>query len=339
MYINKDNPDDMRLVKNVFVKEPSDLFQSRYFLTDGGLETTMIYHNNISLPHFAAFELVYTSQGREALKRYHQHYIQLAQRYNFTYILETPTWRANPDWGFKLGYDAHELNKANRHAALFMREIQNAIEYRDCKILISGCVGPRGDGYSATHRMTDLEAAAYHGEQIRTFALADVDVITAMTLNYSDEAIGIALAAKSVGVPLVISFTVETDGNLPSGENLKDAIAKVDAVTDDYAQHFMINCAHPEHFNSVLKESGSWKNRIRGIRANASTKSHAELDASTSIDIGDKHSLAAGYAEIKTALPQLLVIGGCCGTDHSHMEEICKHIVEGGESMMSSMSA
>lgn len=318
----------MKHIKNVFIKESPDLFQSKYFLTDGGLETTMIYHNHINLPHFAAFELVYTSHGREALKKYHQHYIQLARRYNFTYILETPTWRANPDWGFKLGYDAHELNKANRHAALFAREIQNALEQRDCKILISGNVGPRCDGYVTSRRMNYVEAAEYHDDQIRTFALADVDIITAMTLNYSDEAIGIVLASKSLGVPVVISFTVETNGYLPSGEHVKDAITRVDAETENYAQHFMINCAHPEHFKNVLCEEGSWKNRIRGIRANASTKSHAELDESTTLDAGDKHNLAEGYAYIKEALPQLLVIGGCCGTDHTHLAEICQHLFE-----------
>jgi S-methylmethionine-dependent homocysteine/selenocysteine methylase len=336
--MNFQNSKNMKKVNNVFIKESASIFSSKYFLTDGGLETTMIYHNNITLPHFAAFELVYTSQGRELLKRYHEQFITLAQRYGCTYILETPTWRANPDWGYKLGYDAHELNKANRHAVLFMREIQNSFDHTGNKIIISGCVGPRGDGYTSTNRMSIVEASDYHGPQIRTFALADVDVITAMTLNYSEEAIGIVQAAKTLGVPVVISFTVETNGLLPSGESLKEAIQKVDAFTENYAQHFMINCAHPEHFTFTLKDRSEWKNRIRGIRANASTKSHAELDESTSLDVGDRHKLALGYSELKDSLPELFVIGGCCGTDHSHLEEICRQLFDEGRNI-SSLSA
>ncbi len=329
----------MKRMKNVFIKESPDLFSSRYFLTDGGLETTMIYHNHVNLPHFAAFELVYTSHGRDLLKQYHEQYILLARRYGCTYILETPTWRANPDWGYKLGYDHHELNKADRHAVLFMREIQKSFARTNSKIIISGCVGPRGDGYSPALRMSKAEATDYHSAQIRTFALADVDVITAMTLNYSDEAIGIVQAAKTVGVPMVISFTVETDGNLPDGESLKNAITRVDALTGNYAQHFMINCAHPEHFSFKLRKNGEWKKRIRGIRANASAKSHAELDQSTSLDTGDKRELAIGYDELKTSLPELMVIGGCCGTDHTHLEEICKQLFDEGRNIISSLSA
>lgn len=300
-------------------------FPQGFYLTDGGLETTLIFHQGIDLPHFAAFELVDYPEGRNALWEYYTPYLHIAQQYGMNFILETPTWRANPDWGFKLGYPEEALTEINRKSVWFLQELKSSSPDPH-KILISGNIGPRGDGYVAEKIMTAEEAYAYHWPQIRAFAREKADLVTAMTLNYTEEAVGIVKAAKKAGVPVVISFTVETDGRLPNGETLQEAIEKTDGFTDGYALHFMINCAHPEHFKHVLGDEGIWKNRIRGIRANASTKSHAELDTSETLDPGDKCLLAEGYIQLKELLPALSIFGGCCGTDHSHLEEICKHI-------------
>lgn len=299
-----------------------------YYLADGGLETTLIYHYGIELPHFAAFELATNPAGRKELTRYYTPYLQMAQKYELGFILESPTWRANPDWGFKLGYSEEELDGINRDAIDFLRELKATHEPALASILLSGCIGPRSDGYIADKKMSSMGAKAYHSRQIETFAGKKADLITAMTLNYTDEAVGIALAAKDAGIPAVISFTVETDGSLPGGETLREAIETTDLLTDGYPSHYMINCAHPEHFKRILESDGSWKTRIRGIRANASTRSHAELDASNDLDPGDKELLANGYSDLKKVLPELKVIGGCCGSDHSHMEEICKKLVK-----------
>ncbi len=295
----------------------------QYYLTDGGLETTLIYHHGIDLPHFAAFELLMRKEGREALRRYFRPYLDISRRYGLRFILETPTWRANNDWGFKLGYAAGDLDNINRYAVHFLRELQSEAN-NPGNLLVSGNIGPRGDGYVIDKAMTAGEARRYHQRQIGIFAEEQVDVVTAMTLNYSNEAIGIARAAAEAGVPAVIAFTVETDGRLPSGETLREAIQSTDQQTGGYPLHYMINCAHPEHFRHILSDRGEWKARIRGIRANASTKSHAELDESTTLDAGDKALLSQGYAELQTLLPNLRVFGGCCGTDHSHMEAVCE---------------
>jgi S-methylmethionine-dependent homocysteine/selenocysteine methylase len=172
--------------------------------------------------------------------------------------------------------------------------------------------------------MSVAEATAYHGPQIRTFAATDADMVAAFTMNYPEEAIGIASAAKASGMPVAIAFTVETDGRLPSGDSLADAIARTDDATDAHPAYYMINCAHPSHFRAVLDEGGAWRDRIRGIRANASKRSHAELDAATEIDIGDIAELARDYGELQAMLPRLAVVGGCCGTDHRHVEAICR---------------
>lgn len=299
------------------------LFTEKYYLTDGGLETTLIFHNNIQLNHFAAFELLRTESGRKILEEYYHEYLKLAEKYRLGFVIESPTWRSNADWGVKLGYTHDELFALNKQSIKFIREVAEKFTSFS-HIIVSGNIGPRGDGYRADFLMTAAQAKAYHADQVKAFALSDADLVTAATITYSNEGIGIVDAARSFGLPVVISFTVETDGKLPGGESLKEAIEKVDAATNHYAEHFMVNCAHPEHFINEFRGNGDWKSRIGGIRANASVKSHAELDESIELDAGDKCLLASGYAELFTLLPSIKVVGGCCGTDHSHLEEICK---------------
>lgn len=294
------------------------------FLTDGGIETTLIFHENLELPDFAAFHLLRDKEGYEALRNYFRTYAALAVNYEVGFILESPTWRANPDWGAKLGYSESALTAINRKSIALLREIRDEFENEKTAMVISGCVGPRGDGYSPTNLMSADEAQHYHQMQIGIFSETDADMVTAITMNYVAEAIGIARAAKSVGMPVVISFTVETDGKLPAGQTLKDAIESVDKATSHAPAYYMINCAHPTHFEDVLSAGEPWLERIRGIRANASTKSHAELNDSEELDEGNPVELGRQHRELLSKLKSLNVLGGCCGTDHRHVEEICK---------------
>ncbi len=305
-------------------KRSSPVFNQGLYLTDGGLETTLIFQKGITLNHFAAFELMRHEKGKKALADYYKPYLELAEKYNLGFVLESPTWRASCDWGIKLGYTHDELFALNKQSIKFMRELAQPFGKTVWPIIVSGNNGPRGDGYKADVRMTSDQAKVYHMEQVKAFALADADLVSAITITYSDEAIGIIKAASAFGMPVVISFTVETDGRLPSGETLREAIERTDNETESYAEHYMINCAHPQHFLHSFQPQGNWLNRIRGIRANASTKCHAELDESDTLDPGDKCLLANGYNQLFDSLPSLKVIGGCCGTDHSHIEEICK---------------
>jgi homocysteine S-methyltransferase len=229
-------------------------------------------------------------------------------------VLESPTWRANPDWAAKLGYGPKDLADANRRAIGLMLEIRKAYERRGLPFVISGNIGPRGDGYFPDRLMSAEDARAYHSVQIETFAGTDADMVAALTLNYVNEAIGIVAAAEAHRIPVAISFTVETDGRLPSGDTLADAIRRTDDATDGYAAYYMINCAHPTHFAAVLRQGGDWLDRVRGIRANSSKRSHAELDNSPDLDVGDPEELGSEYRELRAALPHLAVVGGCCGT-------------------------
>jgi S-methylmethionine-dependent homocysteine/selenocysteine methylase len=258
----------------------------------------------------------------ERLRRYFEIYTRIALEHGVGIVLEAPTWRANADWAAKLGYDAVALADANRISIGLLLEVREALETPTTPIVISGNLGPRGDGYRAEARMSIEQARAYHAMQIETFAGTDADMVAAFTMNYVEEALGIAIAAREHAMPLALSFTVETDGKLPSGQPLAEAIGRVDAETGDYPVYYMINCAHPSHFEGVLDELGAKLRRVRGLRANASRRSHAELDASTDLDAGDPLTLGNEYRALQRRLPALSVVGGCCGTDHRHVAAI-----------------
>jgi homocysteine S-methyltransferase len=292
----------------------------KYLLTDGGLETTLIFHNGLDLPYFAAFDLLRTRQGRDTLKAYYTRYAEIARARNQGFVLDAPTWRASKDWGDRLGYSKEALAAANREAIAMLFELREQFETFQAPFVISGNVGPRGDGYNPANLMSVAEAETYHAEQVNGFAAAGADMITVMTMTHVEEAIGIANAAAAAGIPAVISFTVETDGRLPTGQDLGEAIEQVDREADVPPAYFMVNCAHPDHFRPVVETGAAWTSRIRGLRTNASRMSHAELDEAAELDAGNPEELGRDHAALIKALPNLVVFGGCCGTDHRHID-------------------
>jgi homocysteine S-methyltransferase len=292
------------------------------FLTEAGLETSLIFYDGIDLPCFATFPLLETEDGKRLLQEYYRPLLQLARDNHTGFILDTLTWRAHADWGAQLGYDAAALARANRQAVEFAVEV--AREFADPRhpVVLNGLIGPRGDGYQPDKLMTASEAERYHGVQIATLSETALDMISALTLNYIDEAIGIALAARAYDIPAVLSFTLETDGRLPTGDTLQSAIEAVDRATGASPAYYMINCTHPSHFENALGDDGAWRERVLGLRANASAKSHAELDELAELDAGDPLELASACLALRARLPRLSVLGGCCGTDFRHVEAI-----------------
>jgi homocysteine S-methyltransferase len=300
------------------------------FLGDGGMETTFIFHDGIDLPEFASFVLMATPEGRQRLKDYYVRYLGIARQHNAGFILDTPTWRANADWGAKLGYDAGALRKVNMDAVGLLLELRQEFETDALPCVVSGAIGPRGDGYKAGN-MNAEEAETYHEAQVESFAETEADMVAAFTLTNYSEAIGIARAATTYAMPCAISFTVETDGKLVTGLSLGDAINRVDDATGGSPAYYMINCAHPSHFAGALDNGEAWLERVRGIRANASTKSHTELDNSVALDAGDPADLGRWYKGLTGSFPQLRVLGGCCGTDHRHIAAICEACLPQGQ--------
>ena len=291
------------------------------FLTDGGIETSLIFHQGLDLPEFAAFVLLDDDEGLDHLRRYYEPYLALARESGTGFVLESPTWRANPTWAERIGVSAEKLDALNRRAIELMEELRGTPAPDDAPVVISGCVGPQDDGYRPAGTMSADTARDYHSTQIGTFGDTAADMVTAITMTYPDEAIGVAQAARDAGLPAAISFTVETDGRLPNGQGLGEAIEEVDEATGQGPAYYMINCAHPTHFEAILADE-AWRERIRGLRANASTMSHAELDEAEELDDGDPADLGARYAGLRARLPHLSVLGGCCGTDHRHLASI-----------------
>jgi S-methylmethionine-dependent homocysteine/selenocysteine methylase len=292
------------------------------FLSDGGIETSLIYLDGIELPHFAAFDLLKSQAGKRSLRTYYEPYAEIARQHSAGFILESPTWRASADWGAKLGYSKNEMAGFNRAAISLMESLQQEFETASSPMPISGCIGPRGDGYQPGMIMSIDEAESFHTDQAETFSNTAADFISAITMNNLNEALGIVRAARAVDMPIVVSFTVETDGHLPSGETLRQAIEKVDEETNSAPVYYMVNCAHPTHFEGKLAAGMEWTKRIRGIRANASYMSHAQLDAATELDAGNPAEFGQQYRAIRQRLGHVNVLGGCCGTDHRHLAEI-----------------
>lgn len=293
-------------------------------LTDAGLETVLIFEDGFDLPQFAAFPLVDSDEGRAALRRYYRSFLELGRDRGVPVVLSAPTWRASSDWGSLLGYEGDELAAVNRRALELVEAVRDEVlEPQDRgDVVIEGSIGPRSDAYRPTLLLDAEEAERYHTPQLRTFTDAGCTQATALTLTYADEAVGIARAAAAAGLPINIGFTVETDGRLPSGESIEEAVLAVDAATEGAVRSFMINCAHPTHFADALPE-GDARLRIRGVRANASTLSHAELDDAEELDSGDPADLAERHVALRSQLPELEVLGGCCGTDIRHVTAIC----------------
>ena len=314
----------------VSYREGLPQLEGTIFLTDGGLETDLCFNKNIDLPEFAAYDLLRTEEGQQTLLDYFQEYVEIAKRHRLGLVLETPTWRANRDWGDRLGDSPAELDRLNRAAVELLELLRTRVAGNEVTVVISGCCGPRGDGYKPERLMSADEARDYHAIQMASFANTRVDMVSALTLNYIEEAIGFANAAAEHQLPVCVSFTVETDGRLPGGESLEEAIVAVDDATAGTPAYYMVNCAHSTHFDHYFANGGDWLDRVRGLRCNASRLSHEELDNSETLDDGDPEAFGLELNVLRELAPHLTVLGGCCGTDHRHIDHLgCRVTAEG----------
>lgn len=302
---------------------------NRFFLTDGGIETFLIFHRGAELPYGAAYVLLAEHGGTGQIQRYFDDYLKIASDLGTGFILESATWRANPDWARKIGTSSADLEALNRKGIDMLVSIRDQCASNVTPIVISGCIGPRADAYRPSHIMTAREAEEYHATQIAAFSSTDADMVSGLTLTNVPEAIGITRAARAAELPVAISFTLEVDGRLPTGPTLEEAIGRVDDATDGGPAYFMVNCAHPTHIEPALRSDGAWTARIRGLRANASSRSHAELDESQELDEGNPRQLGVEYRAMLSRLPHVNILGGCCGTDYRHIREVAEACIRG----------
>ena len=296
------------------------------FLTDGGLETVMVFHEGVDLPQFASFTMLDSETGQALLSTYYNSFLDEAAAQSAGFVLDSATWRASAGWGQVMGLEAAQIDAINRKAVAVVQALKAARGVRGQAVLTNGVIGPHGDAYAPGQVLSAQAAQDYHQRQVEVLAQSGVDLISAMTISSHGEAIGIARAAMAVDQPVALSFTLETDGRLISGMSLADAIHRTDDATDGAPVWYGINCAHPDHFRHIL--TGDWVERIGSVRANASRLSHAELDEATVLDEGNPAELARDYHHLLHVLPGLRVVGGCCGTDLRHVAAIgqsCLH--------------
>jgi homocysteine S-methyltransferase len=290
---------------------------------DAGLETDMIFNHGIEVREFAAHTILPDPKGRDALASYFRRFLTLARENDAGFILDSQTWKAHMHWAEDLAATEEQLEEANRDSVAFIAGLRDEFSGNAKPIVLNGVIGPKGDAYAPEKEIAAHEAEAYHSRQIGWLAKTEVDMITAFTITQSSEATGIVRAARAVDLPVVVSFTLETDGNLPTGQSLRDAVVAVDEATESGAAYFMVNCVHPDHFSHVL-EDRDWSRRIRGICCNASRKSHAELDESEILYDGDPVEFGEQNKAMRDDRPWLNVFGGCCGCDLRHVTEIAR---------------
>ena len=299
----------------------------RPFLTDGGFETWLFFQKGFEAPQFAAIVLMDDDEARQAMRSYFDGFLTMAASARTGFVLDTNTWRGCTRWGPELNKSASEMLRLTMDAVSFAKEVRADWHSRVSPILLNGVVGPAGDGYAPSEVPEAGPARNIHQPQIDCLARAGVDMVSAITMTNTSEAIGITQAAIDVDLPVVVSFTVETDGRLPTGEPLGEAIDRVDAATGSAPIYYMVNCAHPDHFLDAIETGADWVGRIGGVRANASRLSHAELDVAESLDDGDPEEFGALHSELVDLLPNLRVVGGCCGTDHRHVGCVSKRLL------------
>jgi homocysteine S-methyltransferase len=295
------------------------------FLTEGGIETELMYKWRFELPHVAVFPLLDNPDAVAVMRGIYRRSLDVAAAHGMSAMLTGLDYRASPDWGGLPGYSQEALVEANHQAIDFLREL--AREYNDDlpRVLVGGIIGPRGDAYELNRTITADAAEDYHATQLTTLKQADVDFAAAMTFNNIPEAIGVARAATTIGVPLVISLTVDSTSRLKSGPTVAEAVETIDAETDGAPACYMLNCSHPVEFEPGLTD-GDWIRRLRGFRPNASKMEKIALCQIGHLEEGDPVELGRLMGDLARRYPHMDIWGGCCGTGTVHLGEIAKNV-------------
>ena len=299
--------------------------EGRFYLSEGGTETELMYKYGFELPQFAMFPLLDNPDAASKMRGMFRRYLDVVAANGMSALMGGLDYRASPDWGELLGYSPEGLAEANLQSIAFLREIANEYTSDIPEILIQGLIGPRGDAYERNERITENEAEDYHSVQLQTLKNADVDLALALTFNNVPESIGVARAAAKIGVPLGLSLTLDSNSKLHSGTSLAEAITAIDAETNRSPEFYSINCSHPVEFEPAIK-SEDWISRVRGVRPNASKMEKIALCEIGHLESGDPVELGELCGDLARRYPHMDIWGGCCGTWDTHIEEIAKNV-------------
>jgi len=299
--------------------------KGRFYLTEGGTETELMYRHGFELPHFAMFPLLDNPKAVSKMREMFRSYLDVAAEHDFCALMGGLDYRASPDWGDLLGYSPASLSDANLQSIEFLRELAHEYSSQVPEILIQGLIGPRGDAYERNETITENEAEDYHSVQLETLKKANVDSALAITFNNIPESVGVARAAAKIGVPLAISLTLDSNSKLHSGPSLAEAVTTIDEETNQAPEYFLINCSHPLEFEPAI-EPGDWVRRVRGVRPNASKMDKMALCQIGHLEEGDPEELGRLCGDLARQYPHMDIWGGCCGTWDNHLNEIAKNV-------------
>ncbi|WP_286238828.1 homocysteine S-methyltransferase family protein [Neptuniibacter halophilus] len=297
----------------------------RLYLTEGGTETEIMYKYGFELPHFAMFPLLDNPAAVTKMRDMFRYYLDVVAKHKLCALIGGLDYRASPDWGKLLGYSDAGLAEANLQSIDFLRDVAAEYAHDIEQTLIQGLIGPRGDAYQQGHTITAEAAEDYHAIQLTTLKKAGVDLALAITFNNVEESIGVARAAKTIGVPLAISLTLNRNSTLGDGTPLADAIEQIDQATDHSVEFYSINCSHPIEYEPAI-DGGPWLQRVRGVRPNASKMEKVALCKIGHLESGDPVELGEQCGELAKRYPHMDIWGGCCGTWDQHLDQIALNI-------------
>jgi S-methylmethionine-dependent homocysteine/selenocysteine methylase len=298
---------------------------NKLFLTEAGIETELMYKWGFEIPHFAMFALLENDQIVSTLRGMYRSYLDVAAKHEMSFLMGGFDYRASPDWAELLGYGPEALKEANLRCLDFHRQMGAEYASDVPEAVTMGCVGPRGDAYQLNRTISEAEAEDYHSVQLTTLRDAKVPLVYAATFNNIPEAVGVVRAARRLGLPIALSFSLDSNSKLKSGPSVKEAIEAVDEATDRAPEFYAINCSHPVEFEPAL-EPGSWIERLRNLRPNASKMEKIALCKLGHLEEGDPIELGQLMGQLAKRYPHMDIWGGCCGTGEVHLEEIARNV-------------
>lgn len=307
-------------------KEFPPRLDGRFYLTEGGAETEIMYKWGFELPEFAMFTLLDNPEADEVIRNMYRRYFDVAAAHDTGILAMGHDYRASPDWAQKLGYSAADLTRFQHRTMQFLDDVRAEYADRVSDAYITACIGPRGDAYGTGGDISASEAEDYHAVQLGNLEGTAADMAVAATFNNIPESIGVIRAANRMGIPIGVSLTLTPEGRLRSGPTLREAVETIDEVTGGAAEWFGTNCAHPLEFEPALDDAGPWLDRLRYVRPNAAKMDKLALCELGHLEDGDPVELGEQMGEVARRFPRADILGGCCGTDERHLSEIASNV-------------
>ncbi|MCB8822139.1 homocysteine S-methyltransferase family protein [Microvirga rosea] len=301
------------------------------FLTDGGIETRLIYEFSLGLRDFASFPELFDSRGRAALRKVYTSYLDVAAQSGRPMLIGSPTWRAHPDGLRHAGFgEPDDLTRVNTEAVSFLRELRREMKLEK-QVYIAGVIGPRGDGYRAEGAPQTEEAQHYHHAQARALADAGVDFLYAPTFASRTELIGVALAMAGTGCTYALAPVINGHGDLPDGSSLSEVISFIDATVQPRPLYYLTGCVHASTFSDAVADDDRLQplmpKRLVGMKANASALPPEKLNDLDHVEGDEPAAFARGILNLHNKY-SLRILGGCCGTDAGHIRALAEGLAE-----------